>query len=294
LPVALVAVVFFALGVELFARRDLGRITAIPWLRFPAVTLGLGGPLRRSLGERLPLALAWGTGIGIFGMGLGAAAGSLNATLAKTSPDSLKIFHTLFPKIDITTAGGFLQLAFVELGFIIIGFAAMTLVSGWASDESRGRLEMLLAAPLGRVSWALSAGLGVMAAIAVMTAVAAAGIGAGAALVGSDATTPMLGTLVLGLYAAGVAGVGLALGGIFRPSIAGGAVAVLVTATFLVDLLAPALRLPDWVDKLALTTHLGQPMIGSWDWTGIAACLVLALGGVVLSGWGMSRRDVAT
>jgi len=127
-----------------------------------------------------------------------------------------------------------------------------------------------------------------------MTAVAAAGIGAGAALVGSDATTPMLGTLVLGLYAAGVAGVGLALGGIFRPSIAGGAVAVLVTATFLVDLLAPALRLPDWVDKLALTTHLGQPMIGSWDWTGIAACLVLALGGVVLSGWGMSRRDVAT
>jgi hypothetical protein len=32
----------------------------------------------------------------------------------------------------------------------------------------------------------------------------------------------------------------------------------LVTATFLVDLLAPALRLPDWVDKLALTTHIGQ------------------------------------
>src|SRR5438132_1606087 len=77
---------------------------------------------------------AWGAGIGIFGMGLGAAAGSLNATLAKTSPDSLKIFQARFPKIDITSAGGFLQLAFVELGFVIIGFAAMTLVSGWASD----------------------------------------------------------------------------------------------------------------------------------------------------------------
>lgn len=292
IPVALVAVAFFAVGVEVFARRDLGRTTAIPWLRFPAATLGLGGPLRRSLGDRLPLALAWGAGIGIFGMGLGAAAGSLNATLAKTSPDSLKIFHTLFPKIDIATAGGFLQLAFVELGFIIIGFAAMTLVTGWASDESRGRLELLLAAPLGRSHWALAAGLGVLAAIAAMTAVAAVGIGAGAALVGSDATTPMLGTLVLGLYAAGVAGVGLALGGLLRPSIAGGAVAVLVTATFLIDLLAPALRLPDWVDKLALTTHLGQPMIGSWDWTGIAACLALAAGGLALCAWGMGRRDL--
>jgi ABC-2 type transport system permease protein len=291
-PVALVALLFFVIGVEVFARRDLGRTTAIPWLRFPAFTLGLGGPARRSLGDRLPLALAWGAGIGIFGMGLGASAGSLNATLAKTSPDSLKIFHTLFPKIDITTAGGFLQLAFVELGFIVIGFAAMTLVTGWASDESRGRLELLLAAPLARARWALASGLGVMSAIAVMTAVAALGIGAGAALVGSDATTPMLGTLVLGLYGAGLAGVGLALGGIFRPSIAGGAVALLVTATFLIDLLAPALRLPDWVDKLALTTHLGQPMIGSWDWTGIVACLVLASGGLALCAWGMRRRDL--
>src|SRR2546430_16776234 len=53
----------------------------------------------------------------------------------------------------------------------------------------------------GGARWALSAGLGVMAAIAVMTAVAAVGIGTGSALVGSDATTPMLGTLVLGFYA---------------------------------------------------------------------------------------------
>jgi hypothetical protein len=52
----------------------------------------------------------------------------------------------------------------------------------------------------------------------------------------------------------------------------------LVTATFLIDLLAPALRLPDWVDKLALSTHLGQPMIGSWEWTGITAFLPLAAG----------------
>src|SRR5207302_8564892 len=37
-PVALVALILFAVGVEVFARRDLGQTTAIPWLGFPAVT----------------------------------------------------------------------------------------------------------------------------------------------------------------------------------------------------------------------------------------------------------------
>jgi putative exporter of polyketide antibiotics len=66
-----------------------------------------------------------------------------------------------------------------------------------------------------------------------------------------------------------------------------------VTATFLLDLLAPPLRLPDWVHQLALTAHMGKPMIGSWDPAGIVACLVIAVGGVALGAWGMTRRDVA-
>jgi hypothetical protein len=70
-------------------------------------------------------------------------------------------------------------------------------------------------------------------------------------------------------------------------------VAGLVIATFMLDLVAPALRLPDWVNRLALTVHLGQPMIGAWDLAVVAAGLALAVGGLFLSGWGISRRDVA-
>jgi putative exporter of polyketide antibiotics len=69
-------------------------------------------------------------------------------------------------------------------------------------------------------------------------------------------------------------------------------VVLIVTVTFLIDLLAPALRLPDWVHGLALTAHMAQPMVGSWDIGGIVACLVLAIGGLLLGGLGMSRRDV--
>jgi ABC-2 type transport system permease protein len=292
-PVALVAVILFTVGVELFARRDLGITSTIPWPGLPAATLGLRGPASRSFGERLPLALAWGTGIGLEGLFMGAAAGSLATQLGTVSPESLTLLRTLFPKIDLLSPGGFLQLAFVAIGFILVGFAAATLVSGWASDETSGRLEMLLATPLQHARWAVSSGIGVFAAVGAMTVLLAIGIGVGAATSGGDAVTPMLGTIVMGLYAAALAGVGLAVGGLVGTGIAAESVAALVIAMFLLDLVAPALRLPDWVNQLALTAHLGQPMIGAWDPSGIAACLVLALGGLILSGWGMSRRDVA-
>jgi len=103
----------------------------------------------------------------------------------------------------------------------------------------------------------------------------------------------MVGALVLGFYAFAMVGVGVAIGGLWRTSLAAELVAILVIATFLVALLAPALKLPDWVAQLALTTHLGQPMIGQYDPLGIVACCVLAVGGILLGAWGMRRRDVA-
>ncbi len=129
--------------------------------------------------------------------------------------------------------------------------------------------------------------------VAVMTVVLALGVGIGAALGESSPTTRILGTAVLGLYAAALAGVGLAVGGLVRTSIAGEAVAVVVVATFLIDLVAPALKLPDWFHGLALTDHLGPPTMGAG--TGAASRRVWCSpsGGLALSGWGMSRRDVA-
>ena len=290
-PVAVSAALLYALGAEAFARRDLGVTSTIRWPGLPAATLGVGGPVQRSFGERLPLALGWGVVVGLLGFIMGAGARSLADALAAASPSTLSLFHSLFPNYDLTSAGSFLQLAFVGFGFIIAGFAAATLVGGWASDETSGRLETLLTTPLARSRWAIGGGLGVLAAVAVMTVVFAAGIGLGSAMTGGDVMTPVLGSVVLGLYAAALVGVGLAIGG-FRASIAGEGVAVVVIVTFLVDLLAPALRLPDWVHQLALSAHMGQPMVGVWDWAGIAACLVLAFGGIAVSGWAMGRRDV--
>jgi ABC-2 type transport system permease protein len=291
-PVAVVAVTFIVVGVELFVRRDLGAYTSIKLPGLPGAVLGLRGPIGRAFGERLPEALAWGLGLGLFGLVMAAGSRSLADEFLK-SPDLARTFHNVFPSFDITTAGGFLQLL-VQLEFIVVGFAASTLVAGWASDEASGRLEMLLATPLARGSWAMRSGIGVFLAIALMTVVLAVAVGIGAVLAGSDAVTPMAGSATLGLYAAALAGVGFAIGGLFRTSIAAEIVALVVVATYLIDLITPALRLPDWVHQLALTAHMGQSMVGAWDAGGVVACFVLAAGGLAVGAWGMGRRDVAS
>ena len=46
------------------------------------------------------------------------------------------------------------------------------------------------------------------------------------------------------------------------------------------------------IHQLALSSHMGQPMVGAWDAVGVVACLLLAAGGVALGTWGFARRDL--
>jgi len=259
----------------------------------PSFALGLGGPLSRSLGERLPLAFWWGIGIGLMGFVFGAAATSFSETLQGLSPDTLAIFKAAFPQVDLLSgAGAFLQIAFITFGLILAGFATATLVRGWASDETDGRLEVLLSTPMSRATWALRGGIGLYAAIGVMTLVVMVAIGLGSLTAGGDVATPIVGTLALGVYALALAGIGIAFGGLVSTSFAGEVIALLVILTFVIDTLVPALKWPDAIQQLALTAHLGHPMVGVWDWPGMGLLGVIAVGGLLLGTWGVNRRDV--
>jgi polyether ionophore transport system permease protein len=291
-PVAILTLVLFVVGIVAFDRRDLGSTSAIPVPAMPGALLGTRGPTGRAFGERLPVALAWGIGLAVFAALIAASSRGFADELKK-SGETFKLFTTIFKGYDITTGGGFLQLMFAYIGYIVIGLGAATLVAGWASDENDRRLEMLLATPLGRFRWAVSGGVAVLAAIAVTTLVAMAGVAIGVAAAGTDVVTPTLGAIAVGLFAAAAAGVGFAVGGLFRNTLAGEATAVFVIATFLIDMLAPPLNLPDWFHQLALSAHLGLPMVGQWDPAGSIACVAIALGGLLLGGLGMRLRDVA-
>jgi len=290
--VLVVTVVLFALGVEAFARRDLGVMNGIPVPGLPRATLGLRGPVGRAFGDQLPMALGWGIGIGIFGLMLAGMSRSFSEQLLTDYPTFAEVIRTIFPTVDFTSSGWFLQLIFVEMGLIAAGFSAATFVGKWASDETSGRLEMVLAAPMTRSRWAVAGGVGAILAVVVTTAVFAAGIGLGSAIAGGDIVAPVVGTLALAAYAVAMVGIGIAIGGLWRTSLAAEIVAALVIATFLIGLLGPALDLPDWFNQLSLTSHLGQPMIGIWDPVGMVACAVLAVGGIAVGAWGMRRRDL--
>jgi putative exporter of polyketide antibiotics len=132
----------------------------------------------------------------------------------------------------------------------------------------------------------------VLAAIGLMAAIVAAFIGVGVVSQAGDAAAPVGGIAVLGLAAAGFAGVGLATGGLVRTSLAVGVTAGLVIATFLLDTLGAALKLPDWVLDLSLYKHLGQPMAGIFDPVGIVVAAVLTVGGLAICAIGLTRRDI--
>ena len=128
----------------------------------PGAVLGVRGPISRAFGDQLPRALAWGIGLGVFGAMLASLVGEMSGQLAGDA-NLLKVLQTAFPGLDLTTAGGFMQL-FIELFYIVAGFAAATFVSKWASDETGGRLEEVLATPLPRRRWLIAGGLAALAA----------------------------------------------------------------------------------------------------------------------------------
>ncbi len=287
----LLGIALLAVGIELFRRRDLGVTAGLSLPALPGDVLGVRGPTSRAFGDQLPRALAWGLGMGLMGAILASLVGGF-ADQVGTDTSLTKTFSTIFPGYDFATAGGWLQL-YVALFYIAAGFAATTFVSKWASDETGGRLEEVLSAPMSRARWLVAGAAAAILAVVVSTVIVALAIALGASAGGATAGDAFIGSASLGLFGIAIVGVGVAIGGLWRTSLAAELAALVVVVTYLIDLLAPAFKLPDWFHQLALTAHLGQPMIGRWDPAGIAACVAIAVGGIALGAWGVTRRDVA-
>ena len=290
--VAAAAVALIAVGASAFVRRDLVVPTGGA-VRPPTLGIFLSGPFTRALGERLPASIVWGLAIGLFGLVIAFSVDEFVATLSRI-PEIVALIQRFFPDADILSAGGFLQLAFFSEAILIVGIATAALVGGWASDEGERRLELLLSVPVTRAGWAIRSALAVMVGIAIMISILILGvvIGASTQAATRDLAALAAGVSVLGLYAAALAGVGLAVGGLVRPGLAAPTTLILGLAFFLWDLIGSIARFPDEVLDLALNRHLGEPILGQFDGPGMLACAVLALGGIVLCAVGMRRRDI--
>ena len=288
---AAVDTALLSIGIVAFARRDLGSVANVGWLRLPSLPAGIRGPFSRQLADRAGAAIGWGLGIGLYAMLIVASAEAFAKSIGSL-PQIAALIRSIYPGIDLNQPSAVLQLTFFGFGSFIFGLAGATFLAGWASDEGRRRLEVVLSTPRSRASWAVRSGLGALAAIGLVTAVVAALIAVAVASQVGDLGAPIAGIAVLGLAAAGFAGVGLAVGGLIRASLAAGVTAFLVIATFLIDTLGAALRLPDPILQLSLYKHLGQPMAGIFDPVGIVVAATMAVGGVAVCAFGLTRRDI--
>jgi ABC-2 type transport system permease protein len=139
----------------------------------------------------------------------------------------------------------------------------------------------------------ITGGVAALLSVLIVTVLFAAGIAIGAAAGGISVGASLVGCAALGLFAAAVVGVGFAVGGVWRTSLAAEVAAIFVVVTYLIGIVGPALKLPDWINNLALTSHYGQPMIGNWDMSGVIASIVIAVGGILIGAWGVQRRDIS-
>jgi len=286
-----VDVALFAVGAWAFVRRDIGGFLNVAWLRPPSLPAGIGGPFSRQLADRAGIAIAWGLGVGLYGMLIVASSAAFSQML-DTLPQIKAIIATVYPDLDLGQPSALLELTFSSFGSFILGLAGASFLAGWAGDEGRRRLEVVLSTPRSRPSWAVLSGLGVLAAIGLMTAVVAVLVAIAVASQGGDLVAPVAGIGVLGLTSAAFAGVGLAVGGLVRSSLAAGVTAVLVIATLLIDTLGPALKLPDAILDLSIYRHMGHPIAGVFDPIGIGAAVVMVVGGVAICAFGLTRRDI--
>jgi ABC-2 type transport system permease protein len=281
--VGLVVVTFL-----LAVRRDLGSglISERPG---PAgARPGLSKPFGLAL--RLQRGPIVGWAIGLFVTGV--VFGSLGNDIDEMIEDNPSFEDVFIQFGDASLTDAFFGTAMAMLAVVAGGFAVSSALTSRA-EESAGRAESILAAPVGRMRWA-----GASAVVAIggtVTTIAAAGTGVGVAYAvitgDSGQVLRMLGAALVTIPAVLVlVGVTTAVFG-WAPRFAPAAWAALAVIA-VITLFGDVLRLPQWIRWLSPLEHTPRAPAETVQLVPLATltAVAAALGAAGL--WGLQRRDL--
>ena len=275
---AALALVLSAVGIALFARRDVGAPLVSPMLQLRVGRPPRGLPLRswslrsvfaRSVSTATRPALWWGAGLGCYTMLVTALVSQIQRQVIDLLDDLVRsgtVPAELVARFtrggDVTANMAFLNVVFTMLVVAVAAFAVTT-ANRWASEEEGGRLELVLGTPnpRGRV---ILAHFGAAAiALTVVTGSVFAGAVVAAAIVGMQLDTSRVAQAAIGMVPVGlvVASAGYLFSGWLRTRAVTGALIALVMASFLVTLLAPLFHWPDALLQLSIFEHYGAPLV---------------------------------
>ena len=152
LALALVAVLLCG-AYALVARRDLGAGVLSQRPGAPAAGAALGGPLGLAWRLQRGVLVSWVVGMAVAGAVLGGSADGLSANSLDSNQKVSDLLARLGGHQGITDA--YLAAVFGITGLVVGGYAVQATLR-LRAEESSGRVEPLLAAPVGRVRWVLS------------------------------------------------------------------------------------------------------------------------------------------
>jgi ABC-2 type transport system permease protein len=285
LPIAALTAGLSLAAVRIAGRRDLhGALLAPRDSAEPDLRL-LGSPTGNTLRSARAGLLGWA-------LGVGAAAFLFAAISSSVVRIASQALRERFQGLGVTlTAEGYIGLTFLFLIVAICLYGA-SLVSATREEESSGRLEEILAQPVGRVGW-LVGRLGVAVGCLAAVALAAALLGwAGAAVGGAGAG---LGTMLqAGLNALPIAllflGIGILAFGLV-PHEAAGIAFGSVALAFLIEFVGAAVKAPGWMLGISPFHHLGFVPGGSIHVGSSLVMLGIGAAAVVAGIAAFDRRD---
>jgi ABC-2 type transport system permease protein len=290
LALVLAAIAFAAAALFLVTRRDFGSGLIIvqgrsrpdaPWFR------GIG---RFTFKEERLAALSWAIGIGAFAVIFGLLAKDV-AAFTRGQAQIQKILTQLGLK-NFDRPQDFLGLMFTFFTLPIAIYAA-TQVAGTRTEESSGRLDVLIVQPLGRRHWLTTRIVAAVLGVVLLAAVAGFGAWVGAAARNSG----------VGLGAAAAAGANCIPAAVFflgagilffgvLPRLAPGAAFGVIVVSYLLVLVGELVNMPKWLLALSPFDHLNPVPAVSID---IVATVVLVVVGAAMAVVGVetfARRDL--
>ena len=270
-------------------RRDVGEGLLKSSDSHPSRHRGLSSPLALEFREQRMSLVLWMTGVGAYGAIVGALSTSLNST---DIPAGLQNELRKLGALAVTTPRG--ALGFYFLFFVLaVSLYMCSQVAAARREEADGRLETLLAQPLGRPRWlfgrfllALAGSLAISLTAGLATWVAAAAENAGvplAALLEAGANCLPAALLFggLGFLALGV-----------LPRAATGIAYGLVAVAFVWELFGSLLQAPHWLVEATPFQHVAyvpeQPIA-------LGAGVVMLAAGLAAAGLAVlafARRDL--
>lgn len=240
--------------------------------------------------------LIWSLAIGFQGFSITRMASSFLHALAQADPNdpSMAQLRTVSGAGHGSGYEGFVGFQwFGGLAALALAAYAISQVARWSSDDTEGRLEALLSAPLSRTRVIAERALALALGSGVLIGVGHAAV-AGGSLVNDtplDGGRMAVASLMLFPIAGVFAGLGAAASA-WRPRVTVALLSAFAVFSFMLPFTTPVIRGPEWMNHLSVFDLYGSPLAEGfvvWRFVLLAGLTVI---GFAIALFAMLRRDV--